>query len=156
MCFLTWLYLGVDRLGLYVPHVLSCSVLQASWRELFQGKDCWFLLHALIWRHCVDWDSSDWRDDTVFVRVICEDYIPQQLSNIHDGSLLIFVGLWWICFQSSVCYYCFSKHSNEFLFYRSMCGASKILSSIWVSWASSLSQQLTYRGSVKCLLDLYC
>ncbi|XP_061368238.1 homeobox-leucine zipper protein ATHB-14-like isoform X2 [Gastrolobium bilobum] len=44
------------RLGFLVSYVFPCSVLQASRGELVLGEDCRFLLHALIWCHCIDWN----------------------------------------------------------------------------------------------------
>lgn len=74
------------RPGLFIPHVLSCSILQTFRRELLQGEDCRFLLHALIWCHCFDWDCSSWGNDTLFVRIICKNHIPQQFIDVHDGQ----------------------------------------------------------------------
>ena len=77
---------SICRLGFLVSYVFSCSVLQASRGELVQGKDCRFFLHALIWCHCIDWNRSPWGNDTLLVRVVCKNYIPQQLIDIYDGQ----------------------------------------------------------------------
>jgi hypothetical protein len=77
----------ICRLGFLVSYVFSCSVLQTSRGELVQGKNCWFFLHALIWCLCIDWNCSSWGNDTLLVRVICKNYIPQQLIDIYDGEL---------------------------------------------------------------------
>jgi hypothetical protein len=77
----------ICRLGFLVSYVFSCSVLQTSRGELVQGKNCWFFLHALIWCLCIDWNCSSWGNDTLLVRVICKNYIPQQLIDVYDGEL---------------------------------------------------------------------
>ena len=74
------------RLGFLVSYVFSCPILQASWGEFIQGANCRFLLYALVWRYCFDWNCSCWWDDTLFGSIICKNYIPQQLIDIHDGQ----------------------------------------------------------------------
>lgn len=81
------LFLCECRLGLPVSYVLPCSLLQASRRELFPGKDSRFLLHAFIWCKCFDWNCSNWRDDPFGISILCQNYISQQLVDVHDGLL---------------------------------------------------------------------
>jgi hypothetical protein len=92
----------ICRLGFLVSYVFSCSVLQTSRGELVQGKNCRFFLHALIWCLCIDWNCSSWGNDTLLVRVICKNYIPQQLIDIYDGefTFCVYFCCWVLMFKS--------------------------------------------------------
>lgn len=96
------LFLNFFRLGLSVSHVFPSSVLQASRRELLQGKDGRFLLHALVWCHCFNRNCSCRGDDTLCLRVICKDHIPEQFIDFYDGQLLCSITpfLTRLCFMS--------------------------------------------------------
>ena len=76
------------RFGLPFPHVLSRSILQASWRKFLQGKDCRFLLYALIWCYCLDRHRTCWRDDTLRVWIFCQNHFSQQFVDFYDGNYL--------------------------------------------------------------------
>lgn len=131
------------RLGFPVSYVFSCTLLQASWGELVPRENCRFLLHAFIWCHCIDWNCSSRGDDTVFVRVVRKNNIPEQLLDVYDGKshFCIFV----------VKYRWLNRSQIIYIFFRFTCGANRIPLFIWVSWACLLSLLPTFHGCVSCI-----
>ena len=77
--------LSFSRFGFSVPHVFSCTILQASGGELIQRKNCRLFLHALVWCYCPNWHCSDRRDDTLHFRDICQNSVLEQFIDVYDG-----------------------------------------------------------------------